>query len=185
MIRAKPVLRPSFNVRFLVLAAGLTYLWPHDAHAANMSPFADLAAIDAQVASFTGHATGQSGGASMPVDRRLRINACRSPVAVSWRAGRRDSVLVECPDPGSWRLFVPVRQAEAGAAGAVAIARGESVNIAVVGEGFSVSQAGEAMDSGSIGDWIRVRGLKNGTAQGEPMRAQITRPGTVEVQMRD
>jgi flagella basal body P-ring formation protein FlgA len=178
-------LRSNFRIRFLLLAAGLSYIWPQGAQAAYgtpQSPFADLAAIDAQVAGFTGHRIGQSGGASTPLDRRLRINACRSPLSLSWRANRRDTVLVECPDPGSWRLFVPVRQAEAGV---VSVARGENVNIAVVGEGFSVSQAGEAMDSGSIGDWIRVRGLKNGAPQGEPMRAQITRPGAVEVQLRD
>ena len=56
---------------------------------------------------------------------------------------------------------------------------------AVVGEGFSVRQAGEAMDAGAIGDWIRVRGLKNGQAQGEAMRARITRPGEVVVELRD
>ncbi len=179
-------LRSSFRLPLLLLAAGAPCLWPVGAQASYgmpSSPFANLEQIDAEVAAFTGHSAGQTGGAATPVDRRLRLNACRSPLALSWRMPRRDSVLVECPDAGSWRLFVPVRQAESG--GATAVARGESVSIAVVGEGFSVSQAGEAMDAGAIGDWIRVRGLKNGQAQGEAMRARITRPGEVVVELRD
>jgi flagella basal body P-ring formation protein FlgA len=65
------------------------------------------------------------------------------------------------------------------------VARGESVTIALLGDGFSVSQAGEAMDAGAVGDWIRVRGLKNGQAQGDAMRARVSRPGEVVVELRD
>jgi flagella basal body P-ring formation protein FlgA len=188
-------IRPSFRIRTMLLAIGLGLGLPEGAQAnyapsaapnTVASPFADLAAIDAQVAAFTGHAIGQTGGANMAVDRRLRLNACRSPLALSWRAGRRETVLVECPDLGSWRLFVPVRAAEVSTSlASVAVARGEQVTIAVVGEGFSISQPGEAMDSGGVGEWIRVRGVKNGTPQGDAMRAMIIRPGTVEVQLRD
>jgi flagella basal body P-ring formation protein FlgA len=53
--------------------------------------YADPAAIDAQVADFTGHPMGTSGGAAQAVDRRLRLTPCRSPLAVSWRGLRRDS----------------------------------------------------------------------------------------------
>jgi len=177
-------LRPTFKLRFLLLAAGITYLWPAggQANAGLPAPFANLDAIDAEIAGFAGHTIGQTGGASMPVDRRLRLNACRSPLALSWRMPRRDSVMVECPDAGSWRLFVPVHQAESGA---TAVARGEAVTIALLGDGFSVSQAGEAMDAGAVGDWIRVRGLKNGQAQGDTMRARVSRPGEVVVELRD
>jgi flagella basal body P-ring formation protein FlgA len=194
-------IRPSFRIRTMLLATGLAVALPEGAQAnyapaataahyapaaSAANPFADLAAIDAQVAAFTGHAIGQTGGASTAVDRRLRLNACRSPLALSWRAGRRETVLVECPDLGSWRLFVPVRAAEVSTGlASVAVARGEQVTVAVVGEGFSISQPGEAMDSGGVGEWIRVRGVKNGTPQGDAMRAMIIRPGTVEVQLRD
>lgn len=146
------------------------------------APFADLAAIDHQVAMFTGRDIGQAGGAILPVDRRLRLNVCRSALGLSWRGNRHDAVVVECPDPGGWHLFVPVRPAEAGA---VAVARGEAVSIAVVGNGFAVSQPGEAMEGGAVGDWIRVRGVRNGQAQGEAMRARIIAPGEVEVPLRD
>ena len=140
--------------------------------------FTDPAAIDAAVADFTGHAIGASGGASLAVDRRLRLTPCRSPLAVTWRGVRRDSVLVECPDPGSWHLFVPLR-AEAPAASA--ILRGEAVAIVVSGDGFAVSQPGEALDTGAVGEWIRVRSVRDGSAKGEPIRARITRPGEVTV----
>jgi flagella basal body P-ring formation protein FlgA len=145
---------------------------------AAQGAFTDPAAIDAAVAGFTGHAIGSSGGASLAVDRRLRLTPCRSPLAVSWRGVRRDSVLVECPDPGSWHLFVPLH---ADPQAATAIQRGEAVSIVVSGEGFAVSQPGEAMDTGGVGDWIRVRSVRDGTPKGEPIRAKISRPGEVTV----
>lgn len=172
-----------FTLRAGLLMAALVWISPAGAQAA--SPFADLIAIDREVAEFTGKAIGQNGGAMMPVDRRLRLNACMSPLALSWRTSRRDAVLVQCPDAGSWRVFVPVRMAEAGPS---AIARGEAVTIAVVGEGFAVSQPGEALDAGAVGDWIRVRTLRSGAgaySQTDAVRARITRPGEVEVELRE
>jgi flagella basal body P-ring formation protein FlgA len=50
---------------------------------------------------------------------------------------------------GQLAIFVPVR---AGENAPSAIARGESVTIAVVGDGFAVSQPGEALDAGAVGD---------------------------------
>lgn len=143
------------------------------------APFADLAVIDRQVAQFTGAPIGAEGGAQLPLDRRLRLKPCASPLALSWRGGGRETVVAECPDTGGWRLFVPVRQGAAQAlAAAPAINRGDAVTIAVTGGGFSVSQPGEALDSGAVGGWIRVRGLGG---KGQPMRAQVLRPGLVGV----
>ena len=144
--------------------------------------FANLGAIDGEVASFTGHAIGQQGGAILPVDRRLRLARCFSPLALSWRLPRREAVVVECPDPGSWHLFVPVRAGDT-APMSVAVARGEGVTIAVTGDGFTVSQPGEAMEAGAMGDWIRVRSVRDGSPKGDPMRAKIVRPGQVEVEL--
>ncbi len=170
----------SLYSRVLLASVGLSYAATGPAMA--QAGYIDLAAIDNEIAAFTGKSIGQTGGAMMPVDRRLRLNGCRSPLALAWRTARRDTVSVECPDPGSWHLYVPVRPSETGA---VAIARGESISIAVVGDGFSVAQPGEAMDSGAVGDWIRVRGVKDGSPRGDTMRARVTRPGEVEVPMRD
>lgn len=150
------------------------------AAAAQNAAFHDLVAIDAAVAVFTGAGIGVPGGANLPVDRRMRLAPCRSPLALSWYGARQDNVLVQCPDAGGWRLFVAVsgitRQGVA-APTPPAVARGEAVTIAVSGEGFSVSQSGEAMEAGPVGAWIRVRT----SARATPIRAQILRPGLVVV----
>jgi flagella basal body P-ring formation protein FlgA len=150
--------------------------------AAASGGYADLNAIDREVAGFTGAEVGQSGGAATPVDRRLRLRPCGSSLALSWRTVTHDSVVVQCQDPGSWRLFVPVRKPTqgAGASGEPVISRGDAVSIAVTGEGFTVAQPGEAMEAGAIGAWIRVRAV-NAKPGVEPMRAQVVRPGLVSL----
>ncbi|WP_206238376.1 flagella basal body P-ring formation protein FlgA [Novosphingobium terrae] len=152
--------------------------------------YTDPAAIDREVAAFTGVPIGGTGGATLPVDRRLRLAACRSPLSVSWRASRHDSLVVECPDPGSWHLFVPVRAAPAAAVSSTpAIMRGEAVTIAVAGDGFAVTQPGEAMEAGAVGEWIRVRSVHAGNRQpgqtSDAIRARIVRPGEVEVPLEE
>ncbi|MCJ2186830.1 flagella basal body P-ring formation protein FlgA [Novosphingobium beihaiensis] len=154
------------------------------AAAAASGAFADLDAIDRQVAAFTGAPVGQVGGALTPVDRRLRLQPCRSSIALSWRTATQQSVVVQCGDINGWRLFVPVRRpAPVAAAAPVRVAdavnRGDAVAIAITGDGFTVSQPGEAMESGPVGAWIRVRPASTGRARAEPMRARIERPGLV------
>lgn len=145
--------------------------------------FADLMAIDRQVAAFTGASQGQPGGAILPVDKRLRLAACTSPLLVGWHTQRHESVLVQCPDAGGWRVFVPVMAVQGAAAAAPAVMRGEGVTVAVQGDGFTISQPGEAMEPGPVGAWIRIRMVKAGSPQGEALRAQIVRPGLVQVPM--
>jgi flagellar basal body P-ring formation protein FlgA len=141
--------------------------------------FADLNVLDRQIAEFTGVPAGSEGGAMLPLDRRLRLKPCNSPAALSWRDGRHDSVVLECPDLGGWRLFVPVRAASAGGpSGTPAVNRGDAVTIAVETDEFSVSEPGEAMESGPAGAWIRVRGVD---AKAQVLRARVVRPGLVSV----
>lgn len=159
------------------MSAGLLIL-----AAAVSAQFADLDAIDRQVAVFTGAAAGEVGGAATPVDRRLRLQPCRSGMALSWRTAAQDSVVVQCGDAGGWRIFVPVRRGGgAGQAGPVAVTRGDGVAIAVAGEGFTVAQPGEALESGPVGGWIKVRPLSQSGARGGTLRARIERPGLVSV----
>jgi flagella basal body P-ring formation protein FlgA len=149
--------------------------------------FADLDAIDGEVAAFTGAPIGAPGGALMPVDRRLRLQACAAPLAVAWNGLRRDSVLVQCPAAGGWRIFVQLTTATMGGGmAAPAVNRGDAVTIAINGDGFSVSQPGEALEGGPIGAWIRVRPVKAVAAaaasgNGDTLRAQIVRPGMVAI----
>ncbi|MET0193581.1 MAG: flagella basal body P-ring formation protein FlgA [Hyphomicrobiaceae bacterium] len=150
--------------------------------AAASGGYADLAMIDREVAGFTGAEIGQSGGAMTPVDRRLRLAPCGSPLALTWRTQTHESVVVQCGDPGSWRLFVPIKRAPQGQGqdlgGAPVINRGDGISIAVNGDGFTVAQPGEAMEAGAVGSWIRVRPI-NAKPNAEPMRAQVVRPGLV------
>jgi flagella basal body P-ring formation protein FlgA len=139
----------------------------------------DLAMIDNAVAAFTGQPIGVPGGAAQPVDRRLRLASCSAPLALTWYGSAQTSVLVSCPDAGSWRIFVPVVQARRDAPAVIAVAKGEGVTISVAGEGFTVSQPVEAMDAGAVGAWIRVRT----NAKADPVRARIVRPGLVELPM--
>ena len=150
------------------------------APALGQTAFADLAAIDRAVAGFAGADIGQPGGAILPVDRRLRLAPCVQPPELGWRDTRHETVLVQCPVPGGWHIYVPVRAAQGGG-GAVAVARGEDVTISVTGDGFSVSQSGEALDGGAVGEWIRVRAAKDGLTRSDAIRARIVRPGAVEV----
>ena len=147
---------------------------------AAAAPFADLAALDRQVAAFTGAPTGAEGGATLPLDRRMRLRPCNSPIAMAWRGERRDTVIAECPDAGGWRLFVPVRAGGSAQTASPVINRGDAVTIAITGDGFALSQPGEALEAGAVGAWVRVRAV-NGKAA--PMRAQVVRPGLVSLPM--
>lgn len=139
--------------------------------------FADPTAIDSAIAAFTGQPIGVPGGAALPVDRRMRLARCAGPLALSWRGGGHDMVIVQCPDAGGWRLFVAVAANGRQDVAETAVSRGDAVTIAVTGDGFSVSQPGEALDSGPVGAWVRVRT----SAKADAMRARVVRPGLVEL----
>jgi flagella basal body P-ring formation protein FlgA len=145
--------------------------------------FTDLDALDRAVTGFTGVPAGQVGGAITPVDRRLRLQPCSMAPVMTWLNPRRDVVLVQCPDAGSWRLAVPVSRGGAPGVGEIAVNRGDAVSIAVEGEGFSVSRPGQALDQGGVGAWIRVQPATAAREQVQPVRGQIVRPGLVRVPM--
>ncbi|NCP14658.1 MAG: flagella basal body P-ring formation protein FlgA [Sphingomonadales bacterium] len=148
--------------------------------AAQARGMTDPAMIDRAVAAFTGAAIGAPGGARVQSDARLQLAACDGPLAVSWHTAARNAVQVQCPGPSQWRIFVAVTPA-AGTPGAArsapAIKRGDALTIVVRGRGFSVQQAGEAMEAGAVGDWIEVRTSR----KAEPLRARIERPGLAVV----
>jgi flagella basal body P-ring formation protein FlgA len=141
---------------------------------------ADLAAIDRAVALFTGAAQGQRGGAAMPVDRRLRLSPCRVPLVLGWHGERRESVEVLCPMPGGWKLYVPIAGTGPAAAQPNAVSRGDAVSVVVSGDGFAVSQSGEALEGGAVGSWIKVRTLTPGAPV---LRGKVLRPGAVGIDL--
>jgi flagella basal body P-ring formation protein FlgA len=148
---------------------------------AAAATFADLDTLDRLVTGVTGVEAGQGDGAAPPLDRRLRLRACTAAPSAAWRGPAHDTVLLQCPDAGSWKLTVPVRRAVAAQAASAAINRGDAVAIVVEGDGFSVTRAGQAMDPGPVGAWIRVRPESDGAGAAEPLRAQVVRPGLVLV----
>lgn len=147
--------------------------------------FADHAAIDAAVERFTGAPAGVPGGAQTPVDRRMRLARCSTDLALGYHGNRFDTLSVSCPDRGSWRIFVALNVSGAAistngtraVAAVEIIARGDLVSIVVEGPGFAVQQAGEALEGGAAGEWIRVR--PSGTR--ETLRARVEEPGRVIV----
>ncbi|MEQ1498605.1 MAG: flagella basal body P-ring formation protein FlgA [Novosphingobium sp.] len=141
---------------------------------------ADLTAVDRAVAQFTGAAQGQPGGAAMPVDRRLRLAPCRAPLALGWHGLRRERVEVICPMAGGWKLYVPISGSGPALAQADVISRGDAVSVIVMGDGFAVSQGGEALESGPIGSWIKVRTQTPGSPV---LRAKVLRPGAVGIDL--
>jgi flagella basal body P-ring formation protein FlgA len=149
---------------------------------------ADLSAIDRAVAQFTGAAQGQPGGAVLPLDRRLRLAPCPAPLALGWYGGKQDTVEVACPVAGGWKLYVPLvgsgkaapGVASALAASSYAVTRGDAVTITVRGEGFAVSQPGQALESGALGAWIKVRGVAQSA---QVLRARVLRPGLVGMEL--
>ena len=142
--------------------------------------YVDLAAVDNAVAAFTGAPQGSPGGATQLVDRRLRLVPCPAELALAWYGARRDTIEVRCPAAGGWKLSVPVTGGGAGPAAAPLIVRGDAVTISVSGAGFAVSQPGEALESGALGTWIKVRGPASAAAQSAPvLRAKVLRPGVV------
>ena len=143
------------------------------------APFADPAAIDMAIAGFTGAEAGAPGGATVPTDRRLRLAPCPVPLALDWYGSTRQTVLVRCPLPGGWRLFVPIRAGGETARAAPAVLRGDAVTIVVSGEGFAVSRSGESLEAAPAGGWVRVRPAD--ARAGETLRAQVLRPGVVGI----
>lgn len=143
--------------------------------------FTDPAEVDRAVARFTGAEIGSPGGARMPVDRRLRLAQCPVAFALEWYGKARDTVLVRCPEANGWRMFVPLNAGGGGAQhGPAAISRGEMVTITVKGRGFSLTRQGEALEAGAVGQWIRIKAAGKG---GDPLRAQVLRPGVVGMEL--
>ncbi len=145
---------------------------------------ADLDALDREVTAFTGAMIGAPGGPVRPLDRRMRLQACQSGVAISWHTPRRETVSLRCSDPGGWSLFVPVMVTgpagqPASMSGAVAVNRGDAVSLVVSGRGFAVSRPAEALEGGPVGAWIRVRPVTDRQLAEDVIRARVVRPGSV------
>jgi len=135
--------------------------------------FADLDEVDRQVSAFVGQP-------APPVDRRLRLARCTAPLALDWYGSARQAVQVRCPSASGWTLYVTMPAAAASAVAPPLIQRGDSVTIQVGGEGWAVSQPGEALEPGTAGTWIKVRGI---APKAPVLRGRVLRPGLVGVDL--
>jgi flagella basal body P-ring formation protein FlgA len=127
----------------------------------------DLAALERRAIDFAGAGIGEEGGPAQPIDRRLRLADCAQTPELSWRTERRDAIVIRCADPGSWRIFVPVRAAAPAASPSAAravtaraepvIRRGDLVTLSADSAGFSVSSDGVAMGDAAPGARFAVR----------------------------
>jgi flagella basal body P-ring formation protein FlgA len=128
-----------------------------------------------RVAAFTGQSIGVPGrGASgRPA---VAAAACAAPLALSWRGESHASILVECPDPGSWHIFVATAGGgRADPSATPVIQRGQLVTVAVTGDGFAVSQSEKR--------WKPARSARGFAfaPKTDPVQARVVRPGLVEV----
>ena len=129
--------------------------------AAAQTAFQDTAGLDRAVASFTGHAIGEEGGARTAIDRRLKLAQCPT-VALSWHGLNHDAVTVTCSGP-DWHVYVPVVMAAAPiatpAAAPIAVAakaeivirRGDPVMVEATQAGFSISREAIAQGDAAAG----------------------------------
>lgn len=167
--------------QFTILGLGFTVLtasiWPGTAVAQPASGpsagFTDPRAIDRAVANLTGVNIGEVGGARQPADPRLRLKACFQPLSATWHGQSKSTVMVACPDPSGWRIFISTLPKPATARAENVVKRGDPITVLVRGRGFTVQQSGEATENGAVGDWIGVRTVR----RGDPVRARIERPG--------
>lgn len=163
-------------IRPLPLAAVLLAATPLHAQQALTDPVQ----LDQLVERFTGVAQGQPGGARAPVDRRLRLRACKADLQAGWHGPPGRTVVLACAEPGGWRVYVnlaPASGLPAGTAQANAVKRGDALTVSVIGRGFAIRRPAEALESGAVRDWIAVRTATGG----EPLRARIVQPGLAEI----
>ena len=133
--------------------------------------FQDLAALDSEVAARLGAKIGEPGGATAPIDRRLRLQNCPGQVEIDVPTSRYATVRCEAI---GWRIRVPLSAMAGGSFTATSdapaalasapqpdaqpmVLRGTQVQVVVERPGFSVSSQATAMGQGALGEEIRVR----------------------------
>jgi flagella basal body P-ring formation protein FlgA len=127
--------------------------------------FENLEMLDNRVAAALGANIGEPGGATTPIDRRLRLQACPQPVEIGEPIA--SAVAVRCV-PLGWRIRVSIvasagtRQVASAAQvrqerAEPVVRRGDQVELVAIAAGFTVSTLATADQDGAAGDRIRVR----------------------------
>lgn len=149
---------------------------------AYATSFASPAAIDSAVSAFLGAEVGEAGGATRPVDRRLKLADCADGFLVDWYGRSGTTLQVSCPSRG-WRIFVATdgKDSPGNAAGRSLeklVQKGETVSLVYEGRGFVLTRQGEALEPGTQDQWIKIKPIGDNA---RPVRGQVVRPGTVRV----
>lgn len=140
------------------------------ASAATPAGFQSTETLDRLVEQFAGAPIGEEGGARAAVDKRLRLAPCADP-QLSWRSAAEDAVVIRCPGPQQWRLFVPVNALPRAAAPAaptrmvtptavkpdLVIKRGDPIMIEAGAAGFSITREGIAMSDAAAGARVTIK----------------------------
>jgi len=145
--------------------------------------FENLEMLDNRVAAALGANIGEPGGATTPIDRRLRLLACPQPVEIGEPIA--GALAVRCL-PLGWRIRVSIvgrpqaSQAAASPSRAQArpepvVRRGDQIELVAIARGFTVSTLATAEQDGAPGDRIRVRTERRGA----PVMGQVLEDGRV------
>ena len=133
---------------------------------AQAQGFENLEMLDNRVAAALGANIGEPGGATTPIDRRLRLQACPQPVEIGEPIA--GAVAVRCV-PLGWRIRVSIigapqaqqsaaaRPAHAQARPEPVVRRGDQIELVAIADGFTVSTLAVAEQDGVPGARIRVR----------------------------
>jgi flagella basal body P-ring formation protein FlgA len=147
--------------------------------------FENLEMLDNRVAAALGANIGEPGGATTPIDRRLRLQACPQPVEIGEPIA--GALAVRCT-PLGWRIrvsIVPSAETRQAAAAAPAyqrqarpepvVRRGDQIELVAIADGFTVSTLATAEQDGAPGDRIRVRTER----RSPPVIGQVLEDGRV------
>lgn len=145
--------------------------------------FENLEMLDNRVAAALGANIGEPGGATTPIDRRLRLQACPQPVEIGEPIA--GALAVRCA-PLGWRIRVSVvgapqtaptmpRTSQAQARPVPVVRRGDQIELIAIASGFTVSTLATAEQDGAPGDRIRVRTERRNA----PVIGQVLEDGRV------
>lgn len=126
--------------------------------------FEDLDLLDSRIAAI---------GVASPVDRRMKLSRCPQPAEIGEIGG--NAIAVRCPALG-WRILVPLQSSPQRAA-EPDIRKGDVVELAAEGSGFSVSATATALEDGRVGRSIRLRT----SPESAPVSASVTGAGRARI----
>jgi len=147
---------------------------------AAASPFEDTTDLDRQVGTYLNANIGDRGGARAPIDRKLKLKRCLTPVKISHT--NRNSLLVSCSGSG-WRIYVPLgvgpssRSTYSSNAEEFVVLRNQPLTLVVKRPSFSISYSVIAQKNGRIGDYIPVRSSR----KSKTLMARVSGNGQVEL----